>query len=107
MRGLNFPSRKKLPTGFVSDKKDSKFSFNETLVTLREKHRRTQNENAELKAKLRLYEADLIQNDSKQTGRSRDLEKLRDKFEKQESAIEGLSKKVIKVFYILNLSLMY
>jgi len=64
------------------------------FLTLREKHRRTQNENGELKAKLRLYEADLIQNDSKQTGRSRDLEKLRDKFEKQESAIEGLSKKL-------------
>ena len=47
---------------------------------------------------MRLYEADLIQNDSKQNGRSRDTEKLRDKFEKQEASIENLSKKVIKAF---------
>ena len=73
-------------------------------MTLREKNRRTQTENDDLKAKLRLYEADLIQNDSKQNGRSRDLEKLRDKFERQEESIENLSKKVIKAFISCSLN---
>ena len=104
--GIEFSQPEEIANRFRKWWSSNELSINRTIVTLREKHRRTQNENAELKAKLRLYEADLIQNDSKQTGRSRDLEKLRDKFEKQESAIEGLSKKVIKVFYILSLTLM-
>lgn len=64
------------------------------FITLREKHRRMIAENEELKSKLRLYEADIIQNDSKQSSTQREIRKYLLIQDKQNETIETLTRKI-------------